>query len=94
MFNSQAQTPTCIIFAKKSSPINNNEYKCEKTKTIPIYDTINKTIVPFNLKQGKAIPTCGVRILNKLQMLVEKYGSIIDFVTKTSMPSIKISVSN
>ena len=62
LFNSQAQTPTCIIFAKKSSPINNNEYKCEKTKTIPIYDTINKTIVPFNLKQGKAIPTCGVRI--------------------------------
>ena len=82
IFSSQAQTPTVIIMATKLEYPNNTWAK----QNIPIYDSINKHIVTFTLRNEKAIPTKGLRIIEKFQSLITSYDSLMPFITKTSMP--------
>ena len=88
LFASQAQTPTCIIMARK---LDTPQYMWTK-QTIPIYDAINSHIVSFTLSNEKAIPTKGLRIIEKLQNLILSEGSIIQYITKTSMPPLSATL--
>lgn len=88
IFSSQAQTPTVIIVARKLE----NPYYMRTKQTIPIYDTINKHIVSFTLRNEKSIPTKGLRIIEKLQNLILSEGSIMQYITKTSMPPLSASL--
>lgn len=84
LFSSHAQTPTCIVMAKKNEFPNS---ALRISQLIPIYDTINEHIISFNLRNGKAIPTQGIRIIEKMQNWTAEFGSLLPFIIKTSMPT-------
>lgn len=88
IFSSQAQTPTAIIVATK---LETPQFMWTK-QTVPIYDAINKHIVSFTLRNEKAIPTKGLRIIEKLQKVILTEGSIMKFITKTSMPPLSVTL--
>ena len=84
IFSSQAQTPTVIVMATKLE----TPHVIWRNQSIPIFDSINKHKVTFTLHSHKAIPTNGFRIIEKLQNMIRSHCSIMQYITKTSMPPI------
>ena len=78
-FRGEAQTPTVMFLLKKS--IN--------TKKLYIYDKITKKYEYFELLKKYPIPTFASTIVNQMLQYVKKYGSLYDYVIKTSMPTKK-----
>ena len=81
-FNYKAQTPTCYFLIQNiqmTSP------------EINIYDKINDTYIPYILHPQYPIPMCGISIINKLLIHIQKTGHIKVF--KSNTPSIKSSFS-
>ncbi len=78
-FRGEAQTPTVMFLLKKS--IN--------TQKLYIYDKMTQKYEYFELLKNYPVPTFASTIVNHMLQYVKKYGSLYDYVIKTSMPTKK-----
>jgi len=83
IFKGYAQTPTCMLLAKKESA----------TDIIGLYDNCHDTFIDYRIYEHVPIPVYGASIIQKLYKYTNLYGPMMKYVKKTNMPPKGIKIS-